>query len=275
MKRFECNKTTHQCKESNDSSKTTLPQAACNTACSNSTPSDLKNTVWRGIEAQDGFVKGEYDLKLGDSTFELKCTPASACEAMSGTVASSFDETTLTITTGKDKGRKLNFNARTVDQGSVTTTRAFLFGGLDEPAPQSIKAAMASTKGSKVLLLAKCNQGQGTGAQSPCDFSSVLPNSFSSAFLQLAAAQEEEEGTLRVLVRGQSAVPEEEERRRVSMLAQPVDADPCNEFKECHACISAVVSGFKCGWCIGAEISLSLSLSLCLPSTNSLSLYRC
>jgi hypothetical protein len=121
---------------------------------------------------------------------------------------------------------------------------------------------MASTKGSKVLLLAKCNQGQGgTGAQSPCDFSSVFPNSFSSAFLQLAAAQEEDEGTLRMLVRGQSAVPEEE-RRRVSVRAQPVDADPCNEFKECHACISAVVSGFKCGWCIGADLSLSLSLSL-------------
>jgi len=257
VKRFQCNKTTHQCKESNDS--TALPLSACDTACSNSTPSDLKNTVWRGIAAQNGFKKGEFDLKLGDSSFELKCTPASACEAMSGTVASSFDETTLTITTGKNKGHELNFNARTVDQGTVTTTRAFMFGGLDEPAPQSVKMAMSDAKG-MVLLLAKCNAGQGKGTHSTCDFSSVFPSSFSSAFLQLAAAQEEEEDTLRVLARGLSAEQQEEEKRRVSTRQQPVDADPCNEYKDCHACISASVAGFKCGWCIGAEISYNNSV---------------
>ncbi len=44
---------------------------ACSAQCSNSTPSNIVG-VWRGIEAQKGFILGEWDYNFSTSTVTIR-----------------------------------------------------------------------------------------------------------------------------------------------------------------------------------------------------------
>jgi hypothetical protein len=246
VKRFMCNITTHKCVESNATGS--LPELACGSACTNSTPAQLKNTVWRGIEVETGFKRAEVDLKFGEMTFEVKFTPSSAGPTFSGTVSSGFDGTSLHVVDGPDslKGKTINFNQRTITDGPETSSAAFLFGAVGAPAPQSIVQAMQTPAGGKVFLMSKCK----SLVSKECDFSSVftaMDTLFDVVGHKLASA-------IRFVESPFVGSPS-----KAAYRGGVVTNDPCNVYTDCASCIGSTVKDFNCGWCIGDDVVYNTS----------------
>lgn len=109
---------------------------ACSQQCANNTPSNLVG-VWRGIEAQKGFILGEWDYNFTNTSVTIRDPSGTITH---GTV-SVVNNMVITLTDGPHKGSKINVLVTEMSYGPETLTSGFSLSNYDSPVPDSIADA--------------------------------------------------------------------------------------------------------------------------------------
>jgi len=182
--------------------------ATCTETCSDDTP-DILIGVWRGIQIQIGFGKGEYDMKFqskkdGPQVMFRSDTSDTSSGSISSDYSKGGKDITLKFTAGPLSGTTISGAFDPWEPSPETEQMAFYFGAPSDDKPTDIHAAM-NTTGATVYVMSRCGHGAVN-----CDFGSVFGSRevFSSASLIV---------------------------------------DPCNPHGSCSACIGDASK--LCGWC--------------------------
>ena len=192
-------------------------QSSCNASCA-AVPQEIIG-VWRGVQIQEGYGSGEYDLRFNNSVNSSQVQ----FRGPQGDVSNGDVEATpgtqnlvLTFTSGPLANTILRGLYSPWEPSVDTLTMAYAFGAPNEDAPDSIETAMKGN-GSTVYVLSSCNPHTDT---KHCDFSSVF--------------EEEEE-------------KEDELLTFLSSFLRDHPKDPCAVHPTCGTCIGDASQ--LCGWC--------------------------
>eukprot|EP00048_Salpingoeca_helianthica_P005444 m.87928 g.87928 ORF g.87928 m.87928 type:complete len:904 (+) comp13602_c1_seq1:1215-3926(+) len=243
QKQYTCNNQTLQCEEA----KSGMVIQACSAQCSNSTPSNIVG-VWRGIEAQAGFILGEWDYNFSASSVTIRDPMGTITHGSVATIGSMV----ITLLDGPNAGSKISVLTTEMSYGPETLTVGFALSGFNKPVPQSITEAFDGQDGARVHVLSRCHAWK----TSSCDFSSVFKNTKA-----MIPEMYRNYANLPGWLDGASAVfranphiqkPIAVMRRGVPNIQH--DPDPCNQFRTCSSCIGQHEGQFQCGWCMGSTI---------------------
>jgi len=182
--------------------------ATCTEQCSDDTPQILLG-VWRGLQIQSKFGKGEYDMKFqskkdGPQVMYRGTTGGTSSGSLTSDAKEGGRDLTLHFDNGPLQGTTLKGAYDAWEPSPETEQMAFYFGGPGDDKPQDIHAAMNGT-GETVYVMSRCGYHS-----TNCDFSSVFgpPLVFSGADLI---------------------------------------HDPCNPHGDCSSCLGDASK--LCGWC--------------------------
>jgi len=203
--------------------------------------------IWRGIEAQKGFILGEWDYNFTANSVTIKDPMGTITH---GTV-SIVNNMIITLIDGPHSGSKINVLTVEMANGPETTTMGFGLSDYDSPAPSTIADAFDGTSNARVHVLSKCNSWKAS-----CDFSAAF-NTFRSSIPSMYQPYMSSPGWLEgasgmFRKRPATNVPVVAIRRGVPQIQH--DPDPCNRFLTCSACVGQREGQFQCGWCMGGTI---------------------
>jgi hypothetical protein len=147
---------------------------------------------------------------------------------------------------GAYAGQTLNALRVELNNGPETFTMALCFGGWNQPAPDSMSAALNGVGGDHVHVLSTCNAWKSKVCQfQPADAQTVL-----------ARYRAPQKPLLLGAPKKPVAAPAPAVMRR---NADPVD--PCNVFSSCTECLAEHFGDIECGWCMGGTINYNGSAS--------------
>jgi hypothetical protein len=201
---------------------------ACDATCGNHTPPELQNSLFRGIQINENFVFGEYDLNFSVSTLVARMPDGSFATANVHVNGAMF----VTWTSGPNAGQTQAGIVQGASDGPETSSELIALAAPGQPAPTDMHDAMLSAN---VFVMTRCNSWK----SAVCNFSSVFPPS--------AVARA-----------GRPPLPWPPSRH--PRLRRATTADPCNAYLNCTECIAVKTPDLQCGWCLGGSIIYNTSV---------------
>lgn len=160
--KYTCNTLLHKCEKVPDSDPFGKPLAECEKTC-NPTPNpgpppQFLGGTWRGIEIQNGYKIGEWDMKFTDSSVTI--IDIAAASTIKGTPFHVQNGENLDlwikITKGPGAGQTIKAIGKPANRGPETKYLTAAFGAPGADAPSSIGDAMKASSGDKVYFLSQC-----------------------------------------------------------------------------------------------------------------------
>lgn len=153
---YVCNVTSKQCYKCNETfCPGAMPKTTCEASCVKPKPgpSALVKGYWRGLEIQNGYPLGEFDLAFNASAVTAY---KDGTITWTGSLTSyGGDVMIIDVLTGKNAGKTFSGIYTVADQGAMYEWMTLGMSGPNGPLPQSYAAPM-QTPGDVEFVLAKC-----------------------------------------------------------------------------------------------------------------------
>jgi hypothetical protein len=167
--------------------------------------------VWRGVQIQQSFEAGEYDMKFqskkdGPQVLFRGPTGGVSWGSVESNAATGGRDLSLQFTAGPLQGTTLKGAFDPWEPSPETEQFAFYFGAPTDDKPASIHVAMNGT-GQTVYVMARC-----AAKATNCDFDTVFTT-----------------------------------QEQLVFAGTPLAKDPCSPHKDCSGCLAD--SSKLCGWC--------------------------